>query len=77
MNSTERYQWRCNDLFIDSFEHVSLFILVFLLLNLGMFLFTRLDEYNTEEILLEYLTFLFEKICGVNSLVHLPNSEVG
>ena len=46
MNSTERYQWRRNDLFIDNFEHVSLFILVFLLLNLGMFLFARLDEYN-------------------------------
>ena len=45
MNSTERYQWRRNDLFIDNFEHVSLFILVFLLLNLSMFLFEL--EYST------------------------------
>ena len=33
--------------FIGNFEHVSLLILVFLLLTLGMCLFDRLDEYNT------------------------------
>ena len=35
------------EVFIDNFEHVSLLTLVFLLLNLGMFLFDRHDEYNT------------------------------
>ena len=44
INSTE---CRHPEVFIDNFEHVSLLILVFLLLILGMCLFDRLDEYNT------------------------------
>ena len=63
INSTEWYEWRRNDFFIDKFEHFSLLILVFLLMTLGMYLFARL--------------FLFEKICGVSSLVNLPSSGVG
>ena len=47
MSSTEPYQWRHNGVFIDNIEHVSLFILVFLLLTLDVYLFARLDEYNT------------------------------
>ena len=47
MSSTEPYQWRRNGVFIDNIEHVSLFILVFLLLTLDVYLFARLDEYNT------------------------------
>ena len=40
INSTE---FRRPDVFIDNFEHVSLLILVFLLLTLGICLFDRLD----------------------------------
>ena len=47
MNSTEPCQERRPDFFIDNFEHVSSLILVFLLLTLGIYLFARLDEYNT------------------------------
>ena len=46
-NLRERCQWRRLDVFNDSFKHVSPLILVFLLLNLGMYLFARLDEYNS------------------------------
>ena len=86
-NSTKRYKWHCNDLSIDNFKHVALLILLFLLLYLGMSLFARLDEYNIEEVsgksfvsnVSDWNTqfFLFEKICGVNSQVYLPSSEVG
>ena len=34
MNSTERYKWRRNDIFFDNFEHVSLIIQCFCLLDL-------------------------------------------
>ena len=49
MNSRERRQWHRPDVFIDNvlFQHVSPYIPVFLLLTLGMYLFARLDEYNT------------------------------
>ena len=43
INSTK---CRRPEVFIDNFEHVSLLILVFLLLTLGMCLFDRLDEYS-------------------------------
>ena len=46
MNSKE-CQWRRPDAFIDNIEHVSPLILVFRLLNLGMYLFAWLDEFNT------------------------------
>ena len=47
MGTTERYQWRHPDVFIDNFDYVSLLALVFLLLTLGIYLFAGLDEYNS------------------------------
>ena len=47
MRRTERCQRRRSEVFIDNFDYASHFVLVFLLLILGMYLFAGLDEYNT------------------------------
>ena len=62
MKTPERYQWRCIDVFIVNFEHISHLVLVFLLLNVNKYLPTGLKRCSVKS--LSSILSILAALCG-------------